>query len=44
MDCDEVQFIWPAKQTYIGLGMGFIAAANLQVDSTPMSEFVTEIK
>jgi nitroreductase / dihydropteridine reductase len=39
---DEEHFIWSAKQAYIGLGTGLIAAANLQVDSTPMEGFDTE--
>ncbi|AEA45490.1 NAD(P)H-dependent oxidoreductase [Fluviicola taffensis] len=30
---------WTAKQTYIALGTGIIAAANLKVDSTPMEGF-----
>jgi len=31
--------IWAAKQSYIGLGTALIAAAELQVDSTPMEGF-----
>lgn len=36
---DEENFIWSAKQAYIGLGTGLIAAANLKIDSTPMEGF-----
>src|SRR5690606_41478984 len=32
----EENAIWAAKQSYIGLGTALIAAAELQVDSTPM--------
>ena len=32
-------FTWAARQAYIGLGTGLVAAANLQVDSTPMEGF-----
>lgn len=39
---DEEHFIWSAKQAYIGLGTGLIAAANSKVDSTPMEGFDTE--
>ncbi|MBP4138383.1 nitroreductase family protein [Flavobacterium geliluteum] len=39
---DEENFIWSAKQAYIGLGTGLIAAANLQVDACPMEGFNTE--
>ena len=39
---DEEHFIWSAKQAYIGLGTGLVAAANLQVDATPMEGFDTE--
>jgi nitroreductase/dihydropteridine reductase len=39
---DDEHFIWSAKQAYIGLGTGLIAAANLQVDSTPMEGFDAE--
>lgn len=35
----EENAIWSAKQAYIGLGTGLIAAAELQVDSTPMEGF-----
>ncbi len=30
---------WAAKQAYIALGTGIVAAANLKVDSTPMEGF-----
>ncbi|NHN25266.1 NAD(P)H-dependent oxidoreductase [Flavobacterium jejuense] len=36
---DKEHFNWSARQAYIGLGTGLIAAANLQVDSTPMEGF-----
>ena len=36
---NEENFIWSAKQAYIGLGTGLIAAANLKIDSTPMEGF-----
>ncbi len=37
---DDTQFgIWAAKQAYIALGFGLLAAADLQVDSTPMEGF-----
>lgn len=36
---DEEIFNWSAKQAYIGLGTGLIAAANLHVDTTPMEGF-----
>ena len=39
---DEQNFIWSAKQAYIALGTGLIAAANLQVDATPMEGFNSE--
>lgn len=35
----EENAIWAAKQAYIGLGTALIAAAELQVDSTPMEGF-----
>lgn len=35
----EEGFTWAARQTYIALGTGIIAAANLQIDSTPMEGF-----
>lgn len=39
---DEQNFIWSTKQAYIALGTGLIAAANLQVDATPMEGFDAE--
>lgn len=35
----EESFNWAAKQAYIALGTGVIAAANLKVDATPMEGF-----
>ena len=35
----EQNFNWSARQAYIGLGTGLVAAAELQVDSTPMEGF-----
>lgn len=39
---DEQNFIWSSKQAYIALGTGLIAAADLQVDATPMEGFNSE--
>lgn len=39
---DEENFIWSAKQAYIALGTGLIAAATLQVDATPIEGFDAE--
>lgn len=39
---NEENFTWTARQTYIALGTALIAAANLQVDTTPMEGFDTE--
>lgn len=39
---DEENFIWSSKQAYIALGTGLIAAAELQVDATPMEGFNAE--
>ena len=36
---DNDNFIWAAKQAYIGLGTGLIAAATLKIDATPMEGF-----
>ena len=36
---DAVLAQWAAKQAYIALGTGLIAAADLKVDSTPMEGF-----
>lgn len=35
----EVNFSWAARQAYIGLGTGLIAAAELKIDTTPMEGF-----
>ncbi len=37
---DEQKSIWNAKQAYIALGIGLAAAAEQQVDATPMEGFV----
>jgi nitroreductase/dihydropteridine reductase len=39
---DEENASWSARQAYIGIGTGLIAAANLQVDTTPMEGFNIE--
>jgi nitroreductase/dihydropteridine reductase len=39
---DEENFIWSSKQAYIALGTGLIAAAEQQVDATPMEGFNSE--
>ncbi len=36
---DESFSIWAAKQAYIALGFGLVAAAQYEVDSTPMEGF-----
>ncbi len=36
----EEKALWAAKQTYIALGIGLAAAAEQQVDATPMEGFV----
>ncbi|MCH5600806.1 nitroreductase family protein [Niabella ginsengisoli] len=36
---DEENFSWAARQAYIALGTGIIAAAELRVDATPMEGF-----
>lgn len=36
---DEDNFNWAARQAYIALGTALIAAAELQIDSTPMEGF-----
>ncbi|MFL9481900.1 nitroreductase family protein [Chitinophagaceae bacterium LWZ2-11] len=38
----EKQNIWAAKQAYIALGTALAAAAEVQVDATPMEGFVPE--
>lgn len=35
----EQNFIWAARQAYIGLGTALVAAASLGVDATPMEGF-----
>ena len=37
---DEQKQIWASKQTYIALGFGLVAAANEEVDATPMEGFI----
>ncbi|WP_047248039.1 nitroreductase family protein [Maribacter thermophilus] len=39
---DDENFIWSAKQAYIGLGTALIAAAALKIDATPMEGFDAE--
>jgi nitroreductase / dihydropteridine reductase len=34
------QYHWAAKQAFIGLGTGIIAAASLKIDATPMEGFM----
>ena len=36
---DEVNFNWAARQAYIALGTGLVAAAAEEVDATPMEGF-----
>ncbi len=36
---DEQKAIWAAKQTYIALGFGLVAAAAEEIDATPMEGF-----
>ncbi len=36
---DSDNFIWNSKQAYIALGVGLIAAAEEEIDSTPMEGF-----
>lgn len=37
---EDQKKIWASKQTYIALGFGLVAAANEEVDATPMEGFV----
>jgi len=37
---EEQQAIWNAKQAYIAFGIGLTAAAEVEVDATPMEGFV----
>jgi nitroreductase len=39
---NEDNFIWNSKQVYIALGFGLVAAAEEQVDSTPIEGFNKE--
>ena len=39
---DDENFIWSAKQAYLALGTGLIAAAALHIDATPMEGFNAE--
>jgi nitroreductase / dihydropteridine reductase len=36
---DNDNFIWNSKQAYIALGIGLVAAAEEEIDSTPMEGF-----
>jgi nitroreductase len=36
---EETNYNWAARQAYIALGTGLVAAANEQVDATPMEGF-----
>ena len=36
---DSDNFIWNSKQAYIALGVGLVAAAEEEIDSTPMEGF-----
>jgi nitroreductase len=38
----EQNFIWNAKQCYIALGIALVAAAEANIDSTPMEGFNNE--
>jgi nitroreductase len=35
----EQNFVWNSKQAYIALGIGLVAAAEENIDSTPMEGF-----
>jgi nitroreductase len=39
---DSDNFIWSSKQTYIALGIALFAAAEAEIDSTPMEGFDKE--
>jgi nitroreductase len=39
---DDENFSWSAKQAYLALGTGLIAAAALHIDATPMEGFNNE--
>lgn len=36
---DSDNFVWNSKQAYIALGVGLVAAAEKEIDSTPMEVF-----
>jgi nitroreductase / dihydropteridine reductase len=38
----EQNFVWTARQAYIAFGVGIVAAANENVDATPMEGFSAE--
>jgi len=38
----EQNFVWTARQAYIAFGVGIVAAAEEQVDATPMEGFSAE--
>ena len=38
----EQNFVWTARQAYIAIGVGIVAATNEDVDATPMEGFSTE--
>ena len=38
----EQNFVWTARQAYIAFGVGIVAAANEEVDATPMEGFSAE--
>lgn len=37
---EQTLFNWASRQAYIGLGVGVVAAANQQVDATPIEGFI----
>ena len=37
------QQVWASKQAYITLGTALIAAADQQIDATPMEGFIPEL-
>ena len=39
----EVNYAHAARQAYIALGVGLVAAAEQEVDTTPMEGFSTEV-
>ena len=36
---DSDNFVWNSKQAYIAFGVGLVAAAEKEIDSTPMEVF-----